>query len=38
MVVEKMCNKISSQQTESDHMFAELEKRVKIEHKMLKMQ
>ena len=39
IVIEKMCNKISSQQAESDRIFAELEeKRMKMEHEMLKMQ
>lgn len=38
-VIDKMCDKISSQQGESDRIFAELEeKRMKLEHEMLKMQ
>jgi len=38
-VIEKMYGKISSQQAESDRIFADLEeKRMKLEHEMLKMQ
>ncbi|XP_065893269.1 zinc finger protein with KRAB and SCAN domains 2-like [Dysidea avara] len=38
-VIDKMCEKISSQQTESDRVYADLEeKRMKIEQDMLKMQ
>lgn len=38
-VIDKMCDKISSQQGESDRIFAELEeKRMKLEHEMLRMQ
>ena len=38
-VIEKMYSKISSQQAESDRIFADLEeKRMKLEHEMLKMQ
>ena len=38
-VTDKMCKKISSQQTESDRVYADLEeKTMKIEHDMLKMQ
>ena len=37
--VDKMCDKINSQQGESGHIFAELEeKRMKLKHEMLKMQ
>ena len=39
MVIEKMYSKISSQQADSDRIFAELEKkRMKLEHELLKMQ
>ena len=38
-VIDKMCDKISCQQSESDRIFAELEeKRMKLEHEMMKMQ
>ena len=38
-VIDKMCDKISCQQSESDCIFAELEeKRMKLGHEMMKMQ
>ena len=38
-VIDKMCDKIGCQQSESDCIFAELEeKRMKLDHEMMKMQ
>ena len=38
-VIDKMCDKISHQQSESDRIFAELEKKsMKLDHEMMKMQ
>jgi len=39
MVIEKIFSKMSSQWAKTDHIFAELdEKRMKLDHEMLKMQ